>query len=217
MANQQPQSRQSLRKSTKQKKINSILNIAIAVVFILIIVVGWTVIFAPDDSQKTAGTDNESKTTNVQKNETSKNGNTKKFAKDQVSEEGKNSSTDEEESSSSEENVTEVQTNDSNVIKAVINSNWEPVGTSQTGEHVTQYDEGSTDWQEMLKAISVATGTTTDDMTVLWIGNGGNPNKNVVGTIKTKDSGSIYKVYLEWVDGQGWKPTKLEQLKEFKQ
>ncbi|WP_176458878.1 YrrS family protein [Caldifermentibacillus hisashii] len=187
-----------------------------------------SIIASPNNAKETAGDTNQStettikdKTANKQKD--SKEKSEEKKAKENKEKENKEakeseekSSEEENETSPDEEDVIKVNSNDPNVIEAKINPNWKPVGTSQTGEHITQYNQGSTDWQEMLKAISYATNVDVGNMTVLWIGNGGEPNKNAVGTISTKDTGLIYRVYLDWVDGEGWKPTKLEQLKEFK-
>lgn len=223
MANNNPQSRQGRRKKTKQQKQNLILNISIAIVFILIISVGWSIIASPNNAKETAGDTNQltettikDKTANKQKDSKEKSEEKKAKENKEAKESEEKSSEEENETSPDEEDVIKVNSNDPNVIEAKINPNWKPVGTSQTGEHITQYNQGSTDWQEMLKAISYATNVDVGNMTVLWIGNGGEPNKNAVGTISTKDTGLIYRVYLDWVDGEGWKPTKLEQLKEFK-
>lgn len=64
----------------------------------------------------------------------------------------------------------------------------------------------------MLEAISYATGVSKDNMTVIWLGNNGSP-QDAKGTIRTKDSGVKYQVAITWVDGKGWKPTKVEKLK----
>lgn len=223
MANNNPQSRQGRRKKTKQQKQNLILNISIAIVFILIISVGWSIIASPNNAKETAGDTNQltettikDKTANKQKDSKEKSEEKKAKENKEAKESEEKSSEEENETLPDEEDVIKVNSNDPNVIEAKINPNWKPVGTSQTGEHITQYNQGSTDWQEMLKAISYATNVDVGNMTVLWIGNGGEPNKNAIGTISTKDTGLIYRVYLDWVDGEGWKPTKLEQLKEFK-
>jgi hypothetical protein len=51
-------------------------------------------------------------------------------------------------------------------------------------------------------------------MTVWYLGNNnGNPNSSI-GTVSTKDKQQTYRVYIEWIDGQGWKPTKVEKLVE---
>ncbi|EAR63631.1 hypothetical protein B14911_06818, partial [Bacillus sp. NRRL B-14911] len=88
------------------------------------------------------------------------------------------------------------------------NPSWQPVGTSQTGEHTAVYE--GVDWNEMVQAITYATGIPESNMTIWFLGNNG-PNQSV-GTVSTKDQQEKYRVYIEWVDGQGWKPVKMEEL-----
>lgn len=96
--------------------------------------------------------------------------------------------------------------------KAIVNPEWKPVGTKQTGEHVSKYDGQSDDWNEKKKAISYATGLSEDQLYFDRIQNGGSPQKSE-GIVRSKDNSKKYKVYLEWVDGQGWKPVKMDVLK----
>ncbi|EKN68639.1 YrrS family protein [Schinkia azotoformans] len=92
-----------------------------------------------------------------------------------------------------------------------IKKDWEPVGTEQEGEHVTDFTKGSQDWEEMTQAVSSATGLSNDNMIVWWMGNGGASNK-AISTVSTKDKGTYYRVQLEWVNGSGWKPVKVEEV-----
>lgn len=117
-----------------------------------------------------------------------------------------------EEPTSSGEVVTEPST-DPIVEEAFTNSAWQPIGTSQTGAHASSYDPNSVDWAEKVKALSYASGLSEDNMYIKFLGNGGSPQKSV-GTITSKDESEKYRVYLEWVDGQGWKPTKVEVLNQ---
>nr|WP_276537506.1 DUF1510 family protein [Bacillus infantis] len=94
------------------------------------------------------------------------------------------------------------------VEKTIVNPSWQPVGTSQTGEHTAVYE--GVDWNEMVQAITYATGIPESNMTIWFLGNNG-PNQSV-GTVSTKDQQEKYRVYIEWVDGQGWKPVKMEEL-----
>ena len=87
---------------------------------------------------------------------------------------------------------------DPNVSEVIIDPNWKPIGTSQTGEHITNYDSGSKDRMEMEKAMEYATGISVDNMTVWWIGNGGLPNQNAIGTISTKDK--VKSFVFIWID-----------------
>ncbi|HSO58650.1 MAG TPA: YrrS family protein [Paenisporosarcina sp.] len=108
--------------------------------------------------------------------------------------------------------VTSTPTDDPIVAERVVNTAWKPVGTSQTGEHASVYSEGHVDWNEKINAISYTTGLSTDNMIVWIIQNGGGPQKSV-GVVSSKNKEEKYRVYLQWVDGQGWKPEKMETLK----
>nr|WP_316047467.1 YrrS family protein [Planococcus glaciei] len=93
-----------------------------------------------------------------------------------------------------------------------MNTSWEPVGTKQTGKHVSVYDKGSVDWNEKINAISYATGLSQDNMYVMMIKNGGGPQKSI-GVVQSKDKSQKYRVHLEFKDGEGWKPVKMDVLK----
>ena len=64
-----------------------------------------------------------------------------------------------------------------------------------------------------LKALAYATGLSKDTMIIWKIKNGGSPQKSI-GIVSTKDKVEKYRVYLEWVDGKGWKPVKMDVLND---
>ncbi|OEH91524.1 YrrS family protein [Bacillus solimangrovi] len=97
------------------------------------------------------------------------------------------------------------------VVSEVIEGEWDPVETEQEGVHVTSYEEGSADWNEMLRATETATNISQDDMIVWWLGNGGSPNTSTV-TVSTKDNTEIYRVQLQWIESKGWQPVTVEVL-----
>src|SRR5699024_11189719 len=106
----------------------------------------------------------------------------------------------------------EVDPTDNNVSKAYT-GNWKPVGTIQDGPHTTNYNNGSIDRKEIKEAVSIATGVDENQMIEHWIGNGG--DQKVIATIQDQTDSVFYRVYLEWIDEEGWKPTKVEQLKSY--
>src|SRR5690625_91136 len=129
-----------------------------------------------------------------------------------------NETTFDDENSYSEESVSDEievieDSSDDNVIRAYT-GNWEPIGTSQVGEHVTNYNDGSDDRIEIKHATSNVTGIAEDDMIEWWVGNDG-PQK-VFSVISDKEKTDYYKVYLSWIDHEGWQVTKVEKIKEFK-
>lgn len=213
----------------KRKKTNIVLNSLIVVVLLLIIFVAYNIFATGNDnaSPKKETTKTEQKET-VQKD-------TKKTESEDVTSAEDDSVTDtatqedelSEETSTTDESATtedasateeadesqEVVT-EGDGVKETENSSWQPVGTTQTGEHTANYDKSSADWQEMLNAISYATGLDKANMTVYWLGRDKSTTNGSFSTVASKDNKQKYNVYLQWVDGQGWKPTKVEDLSE---
>ncbi|KIQ94522.1 hypothetical protein LH47_01400 [Anoxybacillus thermarum] len=186
-------------KRSKQRKVNRIWNTFIAIVFALILFFGWKWLFANDRSVKETNASPQS--VEVETNEP---------ANDELPSETE-TETNEQPNGNVQETV--VEDPNSNVIREIVNPSWQPIGTTQSEPHVTQYDKNSVDWKEMLDAISYATGISSSDLIVWFIGNGGSPN-HAVATVSKKDKTEHYKVFIEWVTDEGWKPTKVQQLKE---
>lgn len=101
--------------------------------------------------------------------------------------------------------------NDPAVQEAYTNPSWQPIGTSQSGPHTTQFDDNTQDWKEMIQAISYAIQVPADTLTIWYLGNNG--SNKAVGTVTAKDTKQKYKVYIEWVDNEGWKPTLVQLMK----
>jgi cytoskeletal protein RodZ len=220
----------------KRRKTNIILNSLIAIVILLIIIVSFSIFFSNGDHEATSGTaSNES----TQKSDDESIEESQNIEKDEVVEdsssdeetdsESSNSETDaDSEESDSEELGSEEMTptepesedvvseggSDPNVKKTITNPDWQPVGTSQTGEHATVYDSNSTDWKEMEKAISYATGIDSSNMTIWFLGRNNESGSQSVSTVSSKDNSITFRVVIEWIDGQGWKPIQVEELIE---
>lgn len=187
-------------KRSKQRKVNRVLNTFITIVFALILFFGWKWLFANDRPVKETNTSPQS--VEVETNEPP-NDEQPSEAETEINEQQSNDTVEE----------TIVDDPNSNVIREIVNPSWQPIGTTQSEPHVTQYDKNSVDWKEMLDAISYATGISSSDLIVWFIGNGGSPN-HAVATVSKKDKTEHYKVFIEWVTNEGWKPTKVQQLKE---
>jgi hypothetical protein len=216
-------------KLTKRRKTNLILNSLIALVLLLIIVVSVNIFFG--DSQSGEQPEN----TAPAQEETETGGNEQEAGSggtDAADNDGEEAA-DENEESSGEENEEEqnedqggAEGNDDegervvteggsspDVKRTIVDPNWKPVGTSQSGEHVAVYDKNHVDWQEMLQAISYATGIDQGNMTVWFLGNNGGPN-SAAGTVSEKGGNEKYRVAIEWVNNEGWKPVKVEELNQ---
>ncbi len=104
-----------------------------------------------------------------------------------------------------------MESSDDNVIEAYT-GNWEPVGTEQTEPHTINYDEGSQDRKEMRQAVVAATDLNVNAFVMWYISRNG--EQEVLATVSSQDESEVYRVYLSWVSNKGWKPTKVERLKE---
>lgn len=204
----------------KRKKTNVILNSLIVIVLALIVIVAYS-IFSSDDEK--ASSKNEPKT--EVKQSASKDDNAKENKEQQTEDKQSVKEDDKDKEEESEEDSVSKEADDSeavvtvgdgttNVQRTIENPTWKPVGTEQSGPHNPVYDDTSVDWQEMLKAISYATGLDQSTMTVYWLGRDQSTTNGSVGTVYSKETQEKYRVYIQWVDGQGWMPTKVEELAE---
>lgn len=146
---------------------------------------------------------NDNNLTDHQNNNDSVNNEAEDLNDDDVDE--NNNPTDDEDEDESD--LEEVSPSDDNVSKAYT-GNWQPIGTEQSGPHTTKYGEGTTDRNEMEEAVRMATGL--DEMITWWLGNGG--DQKVIATVSDMGENEIYRVYLSWIDNEGWQPTKVEEL-----
>jgi hypothetical protein len=222
-----------------RNRTNRMLNILIAVVVLLIVITASTIFLGNNneklavekDSIKTEDTNggtkaNDNSSENVAEGKTGSEAdeNTSKTKDDNKSDSssGKESEdpavnkdqeeTDESIGNSSESGkVTYGPSDDKVIAETVVDTSWKPIGTTQTGEHTSLYDGASVDWKEKKQALAYATGLPEDSMIFWKIKNGGGPQKSV-GVVSSRDSAQKYRVYLEWVDHEGWKPVKIDKL-----
>jgi hypothetical protein len=202
-------------KRVKNRRYNKLLNICIVLVFLLILFFTYKLIFDGNDEAATTALEE----TPVNNEETGVAGESNQ------EEESTDENTDKTETSEStteadkietvtdeEEAITIVQNSeDPNVKETIVSDAWQPVSTEQAEPHIANYDSTSVDWQEMLRALEQATNLTEADWTLWRIGNDGNEHK-AKAVVSTKDQKYVYRVYIEWVTSEGWKPAKLETL-----
>lgn len=211
-------------KRTKRRKTNLILNSLIAIVLLLIIFVSAAIFLGGNDDAQSQNNkvteknkDAESKSAKKDKEKKKEKEKSKTAAQKSDSKSGDQSLKEKEDENEKNEEETEESKpvvteggSDPNVKQTIENPGWKPVGTTQTGEHTAVYDQSSVDWKEMEDAIASAIGIDRSNMTVWFLGNNG-PNSSV-GTVSEKGSDQTFRVYIDWVDGQGWKPVKVEEL-----
>ncbi len=211
MKNNKDKITESLRSQqrAKRRKTNLILNSLIGVVLLLIVIVSVT-IFGKDDrspEQTVANTVNEESDTDDQKSKASDQ--VEKKSSDAKEENTKEKDLNKEDNQDEEEVIDgETEIDDEQVVGS--NPEWEPVGTTQI-EPAQDYDRNGVDWNEQLQAVSHATGfDQSKGDTLVRLGNNG-PKKSKA-TVVIKETNTKYQVYIEWTDGEGWKPVLVEEV-----
>lgn len=99
---------------------------------------------------------------------------------------------------------------DEDNVEFAYTSDWEPIATEQSEPHEITWEQTSQDWQEMMKAAELATGVDVDDMYYLWVS--GNGSESVVATFSNSAMDEHFRVYISWIENQGWQPEHVDML-----
>ncbi|HDR4912436.1 DUF1510 family protein [Bacillus cereus] len=91
------------------------------------------------------------------------------------------------------------------------NPSWKPIGTEQGAKPEMKFKEGTVDWSEMKKAISYAVDVPEGQLIFDFIGNNG--NNKAYGNVRDKQNNKKYKVNIDWVENQGWKPVSVQVVR----
>ena len=91
------------------------------------------------------------------------------------------------------------------------NPSWKPIGTEQGAKPDMKFKEGTVDWSEMKKAISYAVDVPESQLIFDFIGNNG--NNKAYGNVRDKQNNKKYKVNIDWVENQGWKPVSVQVVR----
>ncbi|MES1049655.1 DUF1510 family protein [Bacillus thuringiensis] len=91
------------------------------------------------------------------------------------------------------------------------NPSWKPISTEQGAKPEMKFKEGTVDWSEMKKAISYAVDVPESQLIFDFIGNNG--NNKAYGNVRDKQNNKKYKVNIDWVENQGWKPVSVQVVR----
>ncbi len=187
----------------KKRRINRMLNIAIGVVVVLILIFGAQLIFGGSSSEQAS-------TSKEDEEQAAEHTVPDPIIKD---DQGENINDEGEETSEDDMLDDDEQPDLNEELEPVPDGEWEPVGTEQAGEFSHNFDRSSANWTEMTRALRYATGL--DENMIVWrLENGGSPT-TARGVVSAPDQQEQpYEVYIEWIDGQGWKPIEKQQLQE---
>ncbi|MDM5334601.1 YrrS family protein [Ureibacillus composti] len=207
-------------KKKRPKKSDKLLNVLIAIVSILI-VANLVFLFTKDDEKEVASENKTQAEKYLQgKNQSQKN-------EEVVSEEGEEEQSsdntvvpakNEDQTEEKEQSVklpTKLTTNkssDPQVKQEVVDPSWQPTPTKQTGEHVSVYKEGHVDYEEKLVTFRNAVNLEENNVIYWSVRNNGSSNSSIA-VISSKDESQKYRISIEWIENEGWKPVKVEELK----
>jgi cytoskeletal protein RodZ len=206
--NNQKPTRQDLHGNHKRNNLLVILGIIAAAFLGLVLLYN---IFYGNDEEPSVAAGNQTNSQSMIITESDDSSETSSSAKKSSDEEEDSAEEESEEELDEDADTEEVPSTDENVTKAYT-GDWEPIGTTQTGEHVTDYSDGSADRNEIKQAIAAVTGISADNMIEWWIGNAG--DQQVTATVSDTQKETIARVQLDWVDGEGWQVTLVEELNE---
>lgn len=97
------------------------------------------------------------------------------------------------------------------VQEVQVNDTWTAYPTEQTGPHSSIFEKGHIDYEEKLKAVFSVLDLEQENSIVLRVKNNGSAS-TAIAVVTSKDNEQMYRVSIEWIDGEGWKPTRLEVL-----
>lgn len=199
-------------RSTNNKEQTLARKITIALVVILILsllFLAYTVFGGGGDEDENSFLDTSSESSSMISESSAEESSSESSAESESSDSSESSESSSAESS--EEESSESESDEAEDDEAA-SGEWDPVGTEQSGEHTTNYSEGSQDRTEIKRASSIATGISEDDMIEWWVGNAG--DQQVETTISNSAQTTTYRVLLRWVDNQGWQPVQVEELSD---
>ncbi|MED3035489.1 YrrS family protein [Bacillus tropicus] len=205
----------------QKRRQNGVLNIAIAIVLILVAIVAYQ-LFVPDTKEQASSSDKkvaqqttkENKSEKAKgKEETKKNEQEKAEAKKE--EEEKLKAEEEQKKAEEEAKANEkvpAEKTQPKATDAYTKSSWKPVGTEQGATPDGKFQKGTANWNEMIKAISTAVEVPENQLVLHWVGRDKTGKSKAYGDVQDKQSGKRYYVNIDWVDNEGWKPVLVQTL-----
>lgn len=223
-----------------RKKLDRLLNVLIAVVAVLILINFYFIFSSNDDKaqNKNETETHQSEDQVVKNNDQNENNQSSTSEQDtSIADSNEQSNNDSNDSASNNENGSEsndssAHSNDSEettatnvdslithnsddplVEQIIINPNWQVTPTKQSGEHVSTYQKGHIDYEEKLLTFRNTVGLEEDNI-IYWSVKNNGSSENSIAVVSSKDLKQKYRVSIEWIANQGWKPVKMEILKE---
>ncbi|MEK4230081.1 YrrS family protein [Solibacillus sp. FSL H8-0538] len=199
--------------SSNSSKLDRLLNVLIAIVSMLIVISLVIILRTQDDTVSSA---KEQKNDMQQQSEPlaeePKNSSQEASVEKELAEDDSSEKSEGESSVGAQEEEAIVSQSDDPVVNEVqTNPSWQSYPTKQNGVHTSTYQKGHIDYEEKLGAAFSVTQLSPEASIVWNVKNNGSADTASV-VVSSLDKTLKYRVSIEWVDGAGWKPVKLETL-----
>lgn len=195
----------------KEDKMNRTLNYLIALVSVLLVITLGVIFMTGDEDE--AG-EQQAGDAAVQSE------NPQAARQEDETEDGQAASDDKANDVSAEDDSTVDATEDAAVVNASddplvaevwTSEAWQAYPTAQTGEHRSTFAQGDIDYEEKLQSIFSVVPIEQQDSIIWSVKNNGNA-KSAIAVISSNDKTQKYRVAIEWIEQQGWKPVQVEVL-----
>ncbi|MED3302859.1 YrrS family protein [Bacillus thuringiensis] len=183
----------------QNRRQKAIFNIAFTLILVTVGIVTYQLFTASNTSKKAIAQDKETAKIEEKKTEDKETAKIEEKSKAEKSVKTNGNENNEEEKAASQEKGSQT------------NPSWKPIGTEQGAKPEMKFKEGTVDWSEMKKAISYAVDVPESQLIFDFIGNNG--NNKAYGNVRDKQNNKKYKVNIDWVENQGWKPASVQVVR----
>ncbi|MBR9670532.1 FMN-dependent NADH-azoreductase [Bacillus cereus] len=211
----------------QKRRQNGVLNIAIAIVLLLVAIVAYQ-LFVPSTKEQASSTDkkvSQQTTKNEKAGKSEDKASAKKEEKEQAEAEAeakkkaeaeeKLKAEEEQKKAEEEAKANEKVPAEKTVSKAkdaYTKPSWQAVGTEQGTSPAMTFKQGSSDWNEMQSAIAAGVEIPKEQLVFHFVGRDKTGKSKAYGDVQDKQSGKRYYVNIDWVDNEGWKPVLVQTL-----
>ncbi len=203
-------------KRRQENKMNRTLNYLIALVSVLLVITLGVIFIVWDEDEAEEQLQTEDAALEAENLDA-----VEEDKQEDETEAGQSATTNDATNDQSDENDSTV---DANQDEAVINASddplvaeiwtndaWQAYQTVQTGEHQSTFTQGHIDYEEKLQSIFSVVPIEQQESIIWSVKNNGNA-KSAIAVISSNDKTQKYRVAIEWIEQQGWKPVQVEVL-----
>lgn len=200
------------RQRQQSNKMDRLLNYLIGIVIVLICISSYLIFFTGDKEEVQPDEPNGQVSNNSELNESNEpDSSNAGIADNEQGDKQEDDSNEEENEQDSSTSAIVSPSTDPIVSEVIVDPNWQPTATAQTGPHTSVFAEGHIDYEEKLSTIFSVTSLSEENSIIWKITNNGSAD-TAIAVVSSKDKEQKYRVSIEWVPNEGWKPVKLEKL-----